>query len=193
MTGRRGLTPQIVIDAAVEVVETDGTGALTLSRVARELGVKPPSLYNHVTGLDTLRRDVAIKAIGDLAERLGTVAMGRSGRDAVTAIASELRAYATAHPGLYELTTQARLDDQEFAAASMRPVEPVLAVLRGYDITGDEAIHAARALRASIHGFVALENIGGFGLDIDIDESFRGLLDHRAGARERSAAPRGAD
>ena len=82
MTGRRGLTGQTVVDAATAIVETEGTAALTLSRVARELGVKPPSLYNHVARLETLRRDVALRATEDLGTRLGAAAMGRSGRAA---------------------------------------------------------------------------------------------------------------
>lgn len=180
MTARRGLTGRSVTDAAVAVVETGGTAALTLSRVARELGVKPPSLYNHVDGLEEVRRDVALQATQNLARRLGTASMGRSGRDALRAVATEFRAYAAAHPGLYELSTQARPEDEEYAAASMRAVEPVLAILRAYDISQDEAIHAARTIRAAIHGFVALEAVGGFGLAVDVEASFSWLVDHLA-------------
>lgn len=188
MTGRRGLTAQAVVDAATAVVESEGTAALTLTRVARELGVKPPSLYNHVDGLDPLRRDVALGAIEDLGRRLGAAAMGRAGRDALRAIAAEFRAYAAAHPGLYELSAQARPDDVVYASASMRPVEPVVAILRGYDLNEDEAIHAARTLRAALHGFVSLERIGGFGLDVDVDDSFTWLVDRLAETLETAAA-----
>lgn len=187
MTGRRGLTREAVLDAATDVVETEGTAALTLSRVARELGVKPPSLYNHVAGLETLRRDVALRAVDDLGRRLGTAAMGRAGRDALRAIAAEVRAYAAAHPALYALSAQARPDDEEYARASMRPVEPVIAILRGYDLDEQEAIHAARMLRAALHGFAALESIGGFGLDVDVDESFDWLVEHLADTLESAA------
>ena len=188
MTARKGLSRQAVVDAATAVVEAEGPGALTLSRIARELGVKPPSLYNHVARLDTLRRDVAMGAIEDLGRRLGAAAMGRTGRDALQAIAVEFRAYAAAHPGLYELTTRARPDDEEYASASMRPVEPVLAILRGYDVDEEEAIHAARTLRAALHGFVSLENVGGFGLDVDVDESFAWLVARLAEMLEYYAA-----
>mgnify|MGYP001822255464 CR=1 FL=1 len=188
MTGRKGLTASAVIDAAASIVEAEGTAALTLSRVARELGIKPPSLYNHVDGLDRLRRDVAMRAIEDLAGMLGAAAMGRSGREALHAIARAVRAYAMSHPGLYELSARARPEDAEYAAASMQPVEPVIAVLRGYDLDEDEAIHAARSLRAAIHGFVSLESIGGFGLEVDVDESFVWLVERLADTLELAAA-----
>jgi AcrR family transcriptional regulator len=171
-------------------VADEGAAALTLSRVARELGVKPPSIYNHVDGLETLRRDVALRAIDELGDRLGAAAMGRSGSDALAAIAAEFRAYAAAHPGLYELSAQARPHDAEYAKASMRPVEPVIAILRGYDLDADEAIHAARTLRAALHGFVSLESIGGFGLDVDVDQSFDWLVAHLAETLESAAERR---
>ncbi|MDH3250080.1 MAG: WHG domain-containing protein [Acidimicrobiia bacterium] len=188
MIARRGLTPETVVDAATAIVESDGMEALTLTRVAHALGVKPPSLYNHVAGLDSLRRAVTLQTFEGLGRRLGAAAMGRSGREALQAVAAEVRTYATNHPGLYELTTRARPEDEEYAAASMRAVEPVLAILRGYHMNEDEAIHAARALRSALHGFVSLENSGGFGLDVDIDESFSWLVQRLADMFEPHAA-----
>ena len=55
-------------------------------------------------------------------------------------------------------------------------LEPVFAVLRGFGLEGDAAIHAARALRSAMHGFVELERVGGFGIDLDVDESYRFLI-----------------
>jgi AcrR family transcriptional regulator len=184
----RGLSRQAVVDAATAVVDAEGKSALTLSRVARELDVKPPSLYNHVARLDTLQRDVALRAIEDLGRRLGAAAMGRSGRVALHAIAAEFRAYAKIHPGLYEMTIPARPDDEEYARISLQPVEPVIAILGSYELDEDDAIHAARSLRAALHGFVSLENNGGFGLDVDVDKSFTWLVERLGEALETSAA-----
>ena len=43
-------------------------------------------------------------------------------------------------------------------------------------VVGDDALHAVRALRATVHGFATLEIAGGFGLPLDCDESFRRLV-----------------
>jgi hypothetical protein len=48
----------------------------------------------------------------------------------------------------------------------------LLAILRGYGLEGDEAIHAARGVRSARHASLALESGGGFGLAVDLDESF---------------------
>jgi AcrR family transcriptional regulator len=173
---RAGLTPDAVVAAAVDILDTDGSGAVSLAAVATRLGVKAPSLYNHVAGLDDLRRRVAIAGIDRLADVMRTAVMGRSGAVALTSLASAYRTFGTSHPGLYLMTQEAHPEDPEYALASDRAVAPALAVLESYGLAGDGAIHAARALRSALHGFVVLENQGGFGLDLDIDESFRRLV-----------------
>ena len=61
-------------------------------------------------------------------------------------------------------------------AASAAVVGVVLAVLRGYDLDGDDAIHAARIIRSALHGFVALQSAGGFGIPLDLDQTFERLV-----------------
>jgi hypothetical protein len=52
----------------------------------------------------------------------------------------------------------------------------VTSVLDGFGVTGDDAIDATRSLRAALHGFVSLEDAGGFGLPTDVDRSFDRLI-----------------
>jgi len=67
--------------------------------------------------------------------------------------------------------------DAEWEESAASVVGVVVAVLRGYDLDGDAAVHAARILRASLHGFVSLETAGGFAIPLDLDESFARLVD----------------
>jgi hypothetical protein len=100
-------------------------------------------------------------------------AVGRARDDALVAMAHAYRAYATGHPGRYAATQRAPAEeDPELVAAAAAAVEIVLAVLRGYGLEGDDAIHAARAVRSALHGFVALETGGGFGLPVALDTSY---------------------
>ena len=59
----------------------------------------------------------------------------------------------------------------------MQLVDLVLAVLRGYGLEREDAVHAARIVRSALHGFVALELAGGFAIPLDLDESFSRLID----------------
>jgi AcrR family transcriptional regulator len=174
---RRGLSRAAVVDAAARVSDRDGYDALTLGAVAAEVGVRPPSLYNHVEGLAGLRRELALAGLAELGGRIRDAAVGRAGDDALVALAGAYRAYAREHPGVYRALQRApEPGDDELAAAGARLLEPVLAVLAGFGLAGDAGIHAARALRSAMHGFVELERVGGFGIDLDTDASYRFLI-----------------
>jgi AcrR family transcriptional regulator len=170
---RAGLSTAAVVAAAADLADGDGLHALTLARVAASVGVRTPSLYNHVAGLDDVHRGVALVALRELGAALRDAAVGRAGDDALTAMAHAYRAYARAHPGRYAATQRApAADDEELRAAGAGAVDVLLAILRGYGLEGDDAIHAARGVRSALHGFVALETGGGFGIPVDLDESF---------------------
>jgi AcrR family transcriptional regulator len=170
---RRGLSRAAVGETAARLADEHGFDALTLGAVAAELGVRPPSLYNHVDGLPGLLRDLALLGVEEMGERLRDAAVGRSGDDALAAVAAAYRTYARERPGLYRALQRAPdPGDADLEAAAARLLRPVLAVLAGYGLEGDAAIHAARTLRSALHGFVELERLGGFGMDVDVDRSY---------------------
>jgi AcrR family transcriptional regulator len=187
---RAGLSPAAVVGAAADLADAHGLDAVTLAAVAGAVGVRTPSLYNHVGGLDDVRRGVALTALRELGDALRDAAVGRAADDALVAFARAYRAYARAHPGRYAAVQRApAADDAELAAAGARAVDALLAVLAGYGLAADDAIHAARAVRSALHGFVALEAGGGFGIPVDLDESFDRMVAALArGLRERPAA-----
>jgi AcrR family transcriptional regulator len=172
---RAGLDPQAVVSAAARIADADGLDAVTLARLAGELGVRTPSLYSHVAGLDDLRRRLAARGARGLADAMQEAAAGRAGADALHAVATAYRAYAREHPGSYLAAQRAEhVRDDEAAARAVRVVRAVLA---GYGFAGDEAIHAARTVRAALHGFAALEAGGGFGMSQPVDVTFERLVE----------------
>jgi AcrR family transcriptional regulator len=178
--GRKlGLTLEQVVAAAAEIADRDGLGALSLATLASRLGVRSPSLYNHVDGLAGLRRQLTLHASGLLAAELADRVEGLEGTEALRAIAEQLRSFALRHPGLYDsfLPAPTPEEDPEVAAALRAPVTVVASVLDGIDVDTMTVIPLIRALRASVHGFVDLELRGGFGLPDDIDDSFTTTID----------------
>ena len=175
---RAGLTPDRVVVEAERIADEVGLAALTLAAVATSLGVRQPSLYKHITSLDGLRRSIAIRAKAELAEVLGNAAVGKSRDGALRAVCSGYRAWALEHPGRYTAAVRApEPDDIDDVAASTAAMEVVFRVLAGYDLEGDDAIDATRAIRASLHGFVTLETTGGFGLPRSASRSFDSLVE----------------
>jgi AcrR family transcriptional regulator len=179
---RAGLDTERVVDAAAAIADAEGLEAVTLARVASALGVRAPSLYNHVDGRAGLLRALALRGVRQLTAALREAAIGRSGADALAATARAYRAYAGAHPGLYAAGVAAPSpDDAEHQAAAQETVDVVYAVLRAWELEGDDAVHATRAFRSAVHGFVLLEASGGFGIPVDVDTSFERLLATLAG------------
>ncbi len=98
---RAGLDSEAVVAAASEMADRDGLPALSLARLAGELGIRSPSLYAHVGGLEDLRRRIAIRGARELTADLQGAAAGVAGRDALAAVATAYRGFAVAHPGMY--------------------------------------------------------------------------------------------
>jgi AcrR family transcriptional regulator len=173
----RGLDRDVVVAAAAEIADADGLEAVTVARVAAVLGVRGPSIYNHVAGRDGLLHGVALSAVRGLTDALRRAAVGREGEEALLAVALAYRAYAHAHPGRYEAMQRAPADgDDERRAATAEALELLSGVLRGWSLTGDDEIHAIRALRSALHGFVDLERVGGFGLPVAPEASYERLV-----------------
>ncbi len=170
-----------VVSAAAGLVNTEGAQALTINRLARDLGVKPPSLYNHIHSLEDLRRELALLNARKLADRLTEAAIGRSGPDLYRSIAQAYRAYIKEYPGLYlsslHVSNPENPQEEDLQREEARSVRIGMVVVASFGMQGEEAIHAVRALRSAVHGFATLEVAGGFRLPTDCDESFRRLID----------------
>ena len=192
MPPKAGLDHAAVVQAAATLADTAGIGQLTLADLAAQLGVRTPSLYNHVAGLPGLHRDLALLGTRELAIRMGRATIGKSGDTAVHALCRAYRAFVNERPGLYAATVRSGLltdqPDPELNAAQKDAVEIVLMVLSAYQLSGPYAIHAARGLRSLVHGFATLEAADGFGIPLDLDTSFEQLVqDYIAGLRARIA------
>jgi len=178
MSHRVGLDQASVVEAAIKLVDKEGLEQLTLGRLAERLGVRTPSLYNHVAGLPGLKHDMALYSARELLDRLLHATIGKSRAEAIVAFANAYRAYAREAPGRYALTLQApRPGDLELQTIAQQLIEVALLILVPYRLSEENAIHAIRSLRSIVHGFVSLEGAGGFALPVDLDASFHWLID----------------
>jgi AcrR family transcriptional regulator len=181
MSPRAGLNKAAVVAAAADLINEEGSEALSLSRLAKCLGVRTPSLYNHIDGLPGLRRELALMNVHALGKYLGEAAIGKSGPQALLAVAQAYRAYIKESPGVYMVSLRAartmQTVDAELQAEEDRVVRVAMAVVESFGLQGEDALHAVRGLRSIVHGFATLEIAGGFGLALDCDESFRRLVE----------------
>jgi len=173
------LDKQAVLQAAADLVNAEGIGALTLSRLAEDLGIRSPSLYNHVDGLPGLQRELAVMNARLIADHLSEAAIGKSGSELFMSVAQAFRNYVKEYPGLYMSSLRSSGNQaapgEDLIREEERSLKIGLAVMASLGLQGEDAIHALRAFRSMVHGFATLEVAGGFGLPQDRDESFRRL------------------
>jgi AcrR family transcriptional regulator len=159
---RAGITGERLTETAAELADEIGFDKVTVSAVARRLGVKDPSLYAHIENARELKVRVALLALEELADKAAAALAGRAGKDALVAFANAYREYAKKHPGRYA-AAQFELDPETAAnSAAPRHAEMTRAILRGYDLPEPDQTDAVRFLGGTFHGYVSLELAGGF-------------------------------
>lgn len=159
---RAGLTADRLTEVGAELADEVGLDRLTVSAVARRVGVQAASLYAHISGTDDLRARVALLALEELADLVSEALAGRAGTDALVAFADAYRDYARAHPGRWA-AMRTPLDPATAArSAGPRHAAMTHAILRGYDVSGEDQTHAVRFIGSVLRGFVDLEAAGSF-------------------------------
>jgi AcrR family transcriptional regulator len=178
LRGAREKVDQVrLVEAAVALVNRGGLDALSMNELASALGVRTPSLYSHVEGIDDVKRLLALHGLAEIDRRVSRIALGKSSADAVRAVVHAYRACALASPGVYmaALPTPPK-GDRAWNAAKDRIFDTLRRVLHGFGFEGDEEIHATRGLRSLAHGFVSLELSGALKHPVDREESLEWLI-----------------
>ncbi|MES2056205.1 MAG: TetR-like C-terminal domain-containing protein [Pseudomonadota bacterium] len=159
---RAGLTTERLVRAGAILADEAGFDAVTPSALAKLFDVKVASLYSHVTSARDLKTRIALLALDELAALAADAVAGRSGKDALVALANVHRDFAREHPGLFAASRFPL--DQESAASSggVRLARMIRAVLRGYDLAEPAQTHAVRLLGSVFLGFATLELGGSF-------------------------------
>ncbi|WP_027088117.1 TetR-like C-terminal domain-containing protein [Cohnella panacarvi] len=174
---RAGIKPDAVIAAAAEIADLGGWNDVTPSNVAARLGIKTPSLYNHISGQDDLRQRLAVHASRQLLERMIDAAVGQSGKTAIVNVGSAYVRFVREHPGLYEATYRVGMPrPPEYEQIAQDILRLLYRLLEPFRLTDEEAVHAVRGLRSLLHGFASLEASGGFQMPVDKDASLTRII-----------------
>lgn len=146
---------------AVALVDDSGLDSLSLSAVAKDLGVGPSALYTHCDGLGGLQNLVAIAAMDNLAGNLRNAAIGYAGEDALVALGAAYRRFAIDHPGQFAATLRPpHPGSAEMAKATELLLDVFVLVFKAMGLAAEHASMAARSTRSAIHGYLAIEHLG---------------------------------
>lgn len=192
MAKKRILNRDRVVEVAAELMDAvRRPHTISLTTLAAALDVRVPSLYNHIADLEDLHRAAGVYGLEILLVQLRDAVSEQSGVQALVTIATQYRRFALEHPGIYPLTLQYAAPDDEARLRLARDLIQLLSLIfASLGLTGDEAIHAIRGFRSVMHGFVMLETTDGFGIALDIEDSYQRLVQaYLAGLTTSQNAP----
>ncbi|UFU00807.1 WHG domain-containing protein [Radiobacillus kanasensis] len=188
MAVKPGITLEDIISVSIDIADQHGVSEISLSTVSKKLGIRSPSLYNHVNGLSGLKAALAHYGTKRLYEAMADAAIGKSGEDAIYATTTAYIDFARNNPGLYEAVSIAvKLDSDVVQKEADKILQLMVRLLRTFHLPEDLLVHQVRILRAFLHGFVTIEQDKGFGIPLDVDESLQiGLDTIIAGIKSKS-------
>ena len=153
--GSGKITREMVLAAALEIIDADGAGGLSMRRLARALGRDPMILYRHAPNKAALLDGVAETVLAQLTVDPADPDWAAQLR----AVARDYRRLALAHPHVVPLLVTRPLATPLALRpkGTLRPLEDVLALLTGAGFSGPDALHIYRALFGFLHGHVLNE------------------------------------
>jgi AcrR family transcriptional regulator len=165
MDGQLSPRAREILAAAGDLVGREGHEALSMRKLAEQIGIRAPSLYKHFSSKQALEAALISRGFEEQAalfegalagSQRPLVAMGRAYRD-----------FARRHPHLYRLMYDTSLDRALLTPGSEdRAAAPVIQALGG-----DRDV--ARAAFAFAHGMTILELNGRFPAGADLDAAWR--------------------
>lgn len=181
MARRSQFTKEIILKAALEVIDESGINELSINSLARKLEIQPPSMYNHFESLEDLRIQVSVEVHKKVTTWIKKAVEGKESKKAVLAMAISWRDYAIKYPGRYKLSsTFPSQESEEWQTVFIGLRDFTTEIIKSAYVISDADIRsAARAIRSLIHGFVMFELTSGWSQVIEADKSFKksiGLL-----------------
>jgi AcrR family transcriptional regulator len=147
---RRPLTSDAVVDAAWRLVEEYGADALTMRRLADEVGAAVTAIYWHVGNRDALLDLLVDRIVDDMGHIRPN---GRAPKTRIASLARSLRKKLLERPHLIGLA-----HERSKTAALFQPVQAALArELAALGVHGTEAALAIRVLQCHVVAAVVLE------------------------------------
>lgn len=147
---RAALTREEVLDTAANLVKQHGSAALTMRKLAAELGTAVTSIYWHVGNRESLLDALVDRTLDDL----GAIRpVGRTPAHRIVSVARTLRRQLREHPYLVAMVHERGLTERMFQPARQALVHEVHAA----GLRGARAAEVVRAVLFQVVGFVLVE------------------------------------
>jgi Transcriptional regulator len=175
---KRNLTKEKIIQVAFSLADDIGLNQVTFQKIAEKLDIKYPSLYNHFDNMENLKIEMTVYLLKDLNSKLMQRLIGKSGENAIREYAYAYRDYAFENKTAYWLFVHIpSTEDEEVKRLARQTTNIIHQILEFYTKDDTQIIHKSRALRSLLHGFVSLYSFGYFKNHVNLEESFKVMVD----------------
>jgi AcrR family transcriptional regulator len=149
------ITREVVLAAALDIVDRDGADALSMRRLAAALDRDPMILYRHAANKAAVLDGLAETVLA----QLKVDSTDPDWQAQLRAVARSYRALALAHPRVVPLLVTRPLATPLALRprGTLRPLEDILTLLTRAGFSGPQALHIYRALFGFLHGHVLNE------------------------------------
>ena len=102
MNARKSLSTEAVMEKAFDLAKENGIDTVTYNGLARELGIKPQSMYRYVPDIKTLRVHLLSRFLMELIEKIGLSMEGLAPKEQLKAFAISMYDEGHNHPWYYQ-------------------------------------------------------------------------------------------
>ena len=153
--GSGKITRDVILAAALDIIDCDGTDGLSMRRLARSLDRDPMILYRHAPNKAALLDGIAEMVLAQLTVDSDDPDWAAQLR----AVARDYRTLALAHPNVVPLLVTRPLATPLGLRppGTLRPLQDILTLLTRAGYSGPDALHIYRALFGFLNGHVLNE------------------------------------
>lgn len=170
---RAGLDKTVLVEKAAQLANEIGMENVTLKILADSLKVQPPSLYNHIKGLEDLQNELMLYGWRHMEERMVQAAVGVGGYAAWEAICRAFYGYATENPGVFSaMLWYNKYQNEDARDVTERLFAICFKITSSLHISKENCNHLIRTFRAFLEGFSLLVNNKAFGHPAAVADSF---------------------
>ena len=172
---RQGLTRADIIEAAIEMIESEGLHSFSLRELAGRLHIKAASLYNHIRSSDELHTEIGYYAISELKKAQLAAIAGKERSEAIESLADAYYLFGKERPEIYKvILSLPMVKNDAIHNAGFDIVEPIMTAMAGYHLTREQMMHLQRVFRSIMHGFISQEEAGCFRqFPVDVVDSYQ--------------------
>lgn len=152
------ITKEKIIKITSDIANQKGLSSISLKVIAEELGIKTPSLYNHIESLDDLLRGVAHVGMREMNDKMKESVIGKIGDESIIVVGVEYFKYIIVNPGIYEVIQWVgwhRNDETNFILSDYQ--ELLKKLIRSCNFREEKIEDILTLITSIFHGYSSLE------------------------------------